>query len=226
MSENKHLHIRVLICHLNYDSVNVWWNDVLLRSSRQSSLLRNLWVMSPVARTEYGQASSDSRPLISSWKLSASLGPAMDASTPNMSLHANLHAHHMLNNTHSYGKLRNSKSSMALWGIFFTAAISVSYCLWHEHSPPACSTTWAPRQSRRRAWCILEKLRLPWRHTPKHHPLKGGLGTYSNRHPNHLRQPWRAAVATTDVCAFVCPNLDKNEIMSNKCSGTCIKLHA
>lgn len=66
----------------------LWWNSylnhkiwqsssggVVLRSSRQSSLLRNLWVMSPMMRTEYGQASSDSRPLISSWKLSASLGP-------------------------------------------------------------------------------------------------------------------------------------------------------
>lgn len=90
-------------------------NYVLLRSSRQSSLLRSLWVMPPVTRTEYGQASSDSRPLISSWKLSASLGPAMDASTPNMSLHTNLHTHHMFNNY--YGKLRNSKSSL-LCGVF------------------------------------------------------------------------------------------------------------
>lgn len=45
-----------------------------VRSSRQSVRLRNLWVMSPLVRTEYGQESSDSRPLISSWKPSASLG--------------------------------------------------------------------------------------------------------------------------------------------------------
>lgn len=37
-----------------------------VRSSKQSVLFRSLWVMSPLVRTEYGQASSDSKPLISS----------------------------------------------------------------------------------------------------------------------------------------------------------------
>lgn len=62
----------------------------------------------------------------------------------------------------------------------------VSYCSWREHSPPACSTIWALRRSRHRAWCTPEKLLLLLQHTPELHPPKWGLGTYGNKQPNHL----------------------------------------